>query len=102
MTPRENVQIEARRPAAATADQGHTASRAEGREAPGSTELPAPHVTVDVAVLEMLLKAAASAALHVGHISDGPQKPVVVDPLADALDEIVHTLTELLGSPHVI
>jgi len=86
MIPPENVQIEVRRPVAAI----------------GSTEIPASHVTVDVAVLEMLLKVAASAALHVGYISDGLPEPVVIDPVADALDEIVHTLTELLGSPCVI
>jgi len=54
-------------------------------------------VMLDSSILESLLQRAASAARRVGHIDDGVF--TAVGPLADDIDRIVHTLTELLGSP---
>jgi hypothetical protein len=50
---------------------------------------------VDRVVLEKLLHKAAAASRLIGHIDH----EVVVGPLADDVDEIVHVLTELLGHP---
>ena len=56
-----------------------------------------PQLSLDIAVLETLLKHAASAARIVGH-SDA----LAAGPLADHVDAIVHELSELLGNPHLI
>jgi hypothetical protein len=61
-----------------------------------------PQVTLDTAVLRRLLQQAASAARLVGHMDDDVPATAAIGPFADTLDEIVHTLTELLGDPHVI
>jgi hypothetical protein len=52
-------------------------------------------ITLDRAILENLREHASSAAHLVGHIDDAP----AVGPLAEHVDEIVHTLSELLGRP---
>jgi len=61
-----------------------------------------PQVTLDTAVLRLLLQQAAAAARLVGHIDDDASATAAIGPLADTIDEIVHTLTELLGDPHAI
>jgi len=55
-------------------------------------EIPMPQLSLDIAVLETLLKHAASAARIVGH-SDA----LAAGPLADHVDAIVHELGELLA-----
>jgi hypothetical protein len=54
-------------------------------------------LTLDSAVLEALLERATMASRLVGHIDESPAP--VIEPLADSIDEIVHTLSELLGDP---
>ena len=58
-------------------------------------------LTLDRATLETILERATSAARLVGYI-DEPAVDGFVRPLADNIDEIVHTVTELLGNPHLI
>lgn len=58
-------------------------------------------LTLDSAILETILKRAMSAARLVGYI-DEPAVDTLVRQLADNIDEIVHTVTELLGNPHLI
>jgi hypothetical protein len=58
-------------------------------------------LTLDRATLETILERAMSAARLVGYI-DEPAVDGFVRPLADNIDEIVHTVTELLGNPHLI
>jgi hypothetical protein len=55
-------------------------------------------ITLDRAILENLREHASSAAHLVGHIDDA----LAVGPLAEHIDEIVHTLSELLGNPHIV
>jgi hypothetical protein len=59
------------------------------------------HLTLDRATLETILERATSAARLVGYI-DEPAVDGFVRTLADNVDEIVHTVTELLGNPHLI
>lgn len=54
-------------------------------------------VTVDSAVLRELLAHASSAARLVSYLDDRSDAPILVDPLADNVDAIVHELCELLG-----
>jgi hypothetical protein len=56
---------------------------------------------LDRAILETILERATSAARIVGYI-DEPAVDSFVRPLADSIDEIVHTVTELLGNPDLI
>jgi hypothetical protein len=58
-------------------------------------------LTLDSAILEVLLKRAVSAARLVGYIEDGLDSGITVGPLADEIDAIVHELSELLGNPHL-
>jgi hypothetical protein len=55
-------------------------------------------VTVDSAVLHELLAHASSAARLVSYLDDRSDAAILVDPLTDSLDAIVHELCELLGS----
>jgi hypothetical protein len=55
-------------------------------------------ITLDRAILEKLREHASSAAHFAGHIEGA----IAVGPLADHVDEIVHTLSELLDKPQVI
>jgi hypothetical protein len=59
-------------------------------------------LTLDSATLETLLKHAASASRLVGYIDDSVNGALAVGPLADRIDAIVHTLSELLGNPGLI
>jgi hypothetical protein len=59
-------------------------------------------ITLDRAILAMLLKRAASAARRVGYIDDGVDGALAIGSLADDIDAIVHELSELLGNPHLI
>jgi hypothetical protein len=58
-------------------------------------------LTLDSSILEHLLERAAAASRLVGHF-DERAGVTLVEPLADSIDEIVHVLSELLGSPQVI
>jgi hypothetical protein len=61
-----------------------------------------PQLTLDTAVLEMLLKRAMSASHRIRCIEDGVHGPLDVELLADDIDAIIHELTESLGNPHLI
>lgn len=55
-------------------------------------------LNIERVVLEKLLHDAAAASRLIGHIDDNVGG-AVVGPLADKVDEVVHTLSELLGDP---
>ncbi len=55
-------------------------------------------VTVDSAVLDELLAHASSAARLVSYLDERSDAALVVGPLSDDIDAIVHELCELLGS----
>lgn len=55
-------------------------------------------VTVDSAVLHELLAHASSAARLVSYLDERSDATLVVGPLSDDIDAIVHELCELLGS----
>jgi hypothetical protein len=61
-----------------------------------------PQLTLDSAILEMLLNRAASAARHIGYLDDVADSAISTGPLANDIDTIVHTLSELLGNPHLV
>jgi hypothetical protein len=65
-------------------------------------EILMPKITLDTAVLETLREHAASAARLVSYLDDGIDSASAVGPLADYVDEIFHTLSELLGNPHLV
>jgi hypothetical protein len=65
-------------------------------------EILMPKVTLDTAVLETLREHAASAARLVSYLDDGVDSASAVGPLADHVDEIFHTLSEILGNPHLV
>jgi hypothetical protein len=56
------------------------------------------HVTVDSAVLHELLAHASSAARLVSYLDERSNAALVVGPLSDDIDAIVHELCEMLGS----
>ena len=58
-------------------------------------------LTIDSSVLESMLERAARASRLVGYIRE-QAADVIVDPLGDSVDEIVHVLSELLGNPDVV
>jgi hypothetical protein len=58
-------------------------------------------LTLDRAILETILERATSAVRLVGYI-DEPAVDSFVRALADNIDEIAHTVTELLGNPYLI
>jgi len=58
-------------------------------------------LTLDSAILETLLERAATASRLVGCIDERAAN-TIIGPLGDSIDEVVHILSELLGSPHVV
>jgi hypothetical protein len=59
-------------------------------------------LVLDRALLEKLLKHAASAVRLVGNIDDDVGGALAVGLLADDIDVIVQELSEQLGNPHLI
>ena len=57
-------------------------------------------LNIERAVLEKLLHDAAAASQLIGHLDDNVAG-AAVGPIADRVDEVVHTLSELLGAPEL-
>jgi hypothetical protein len=58
-------------------------------------------LNVERVVLEKLLHNAAAASRLIGHLDDNVGG-AALGPIADRVDEVVHTLSELLGDPEVV
>ena len=58
-------------------------------------------LNIERAVLEKLLHNAAAASRLIGHLDDNVGG-AAVGPIADRVDEVVHTLSELLGDPETV
>jgi hypothetical protein len=58
-------------------------------------------LNIERAVLEKLLHNAAAVSRLIGHLDDSVGG-AAVGPIADRVDEVVHTLSELLGAPELV
>jgi hypothetical protein len=57
---------------------------------------------IDTECLETILTHARSASRLAGGIADASDRAIVIDALTSSINEIVRTLAELLGDPHLI
>ena len=59
-------------------------------------------ITLDTEILETILVRATSASRLAGCINDASDRAIVIDTITASIDEIVRTLSGLLGNPHGI